>query len=82
MNLRGFLKSRHNIIILSPMKKSFLVNELYKMTLTGKQKMENDCDIDEKIRNKIIMFVNTFCFGHAIIKLVNPNTLYSFCYTP
>ncbi len=44
--------------------------------------MEDYRDIDEKIRNNIIIFVNTFCFGHAIIKLVNPNTLYSFCYTP
>ena len=44
--------------------------------------MEDYRDIDEKIRNNIIIFVNTFCFGHAIIIHVNPNTLYSFCYTP
>jgi len=36
----------------------------------------------QKFFEKRGMFVHTFVERDAIITLVNPNTLYSFCYTP
>ncbi len=31
---------------------------------------------------KKLMFVHTYVANNVIVTLVNPNTLYSFCYTP
>ncbi len=36
----------------------------------------------QKKNRKIVMFVHTVFGKDGIVILVNPNTLYSFCYTP
>ena len=35
-----------------------------------------------KKMKKKLMFVHTYVANNVIVTLVNPNTLYSFCYTP